>query len=231
MNEPTSRLPMLKNRHAGERCILVANGPSLNRMDLAPLRRETVIGLNKIYLGLQRFGFYPRYYVAVNRIVIEQAADTIRHLNCVKFISDRADGLLTEDALTHRINTTRAPHRFCRDISQGVHEGWTVTYAALQIAYYLGFSEVILIGMDHRFAYNGAPNETQRLDGPDPNHFSSDYFGHGQQWNNPDLAHSEESYRIARTEFERDGRRIIDATVDGACTIFEKADYRDLFQK
>jgi hypothetical protein len=231
MTESVSRLPMLKNRHAGERCILVANGPSLNRMDLSPLRRETVIGLNKIYLGLQRFGFYPRYYVAVNRIVIEQAADTIRGLNCVKFISDRADGLLAEDALTHRINTTRAPHRFCHDIGQGVHEGWTVTYAALQIAYYLGFSEVVLIGMDHRFTYNGDPNQAQRLDGPDPNHFSPDYFGHGQQWNNPDLAHSEESYRIARTEFERDGRRIIDATVDGACTIFEKADHRDLFQQ
>jgi len=222
---------MLHNRHSGERCVLVANGPSLNRMDLSFLRGETVIGLNKIFLGFRKFHFYPRYYVSVNRKVLEQSAEAIARLNCVKFISDRADGLLAEDALTYRINTTRAPYRFCHDISQGVHEGWTVTYAALQIAYYLGFSEVVVIGMDHRFAYNGAPNQAQRLDGPDPNHFSPDYFGHGQQWNNPDLAHSEESYDIARTEFERDGRRIIDATVDGACTVFEKADYRDLFQQ
>src|SRR3546814_12759768 len=93
----------------------------------------------------------------------------------------------------------------------GVHEGWTVTYAALQVAYYLGFKEVILIGMDHRYEYTGDPNQTQVLDGPDLTHFSSDYFGHGQHWDNPDLAHSEESYRIARAESERDGRRIIDA--------------------
>src|SRR3546814_10104426 len=74
----------------------------------------------------------------------------------------------------------------------------------------------------------GDPNQTQVLDGPDLNHFSSDYFGHGQHWDNPDLAHSEESYRIARAEYERDGRRIIDATLDGACDIFEKVDHRTL---
>src|SRR3546814_15762666 len=74
----------------------------------------------------------------------------------------------------------------------------------LQVAYYLGFKEVILIGMDHRYEYTGDPNQTQVLDGPDLNHFSSDYFGHGQHWDNPDLAHSEESYRIARAEYERD---------------------------
>src|SRR3546814_7967386 len=80
--------------------------------------------------------------------------------------------------------------------------------------------------MDHRYESTGDPNQTQVLDGPDLNHFSSDYFGHGQHWDNPDLAHSEESYRIARAEYERDGRRIIDATLDGACDIFEKVDHR-----
>src|SRR3546814_19891707 len=98
----------------------------------------------------------------------------------------------------------------------------------LQVAYYLGFKEVILIGMDHRYEYTGDPNQTQVLDGPDLNHFSSDYFGHGQHWDNPDLAHSEESYRIARAEYERDGRRILDATLDGACDIFEKVDHPTL---
>lgn len=223
-----NRFGLLRNRHDGDQCILVANGPSLNRMDLSFLKRHTVIGMNKIFLGFHKFGFYPRYYVAVNRMVIEQSRSNISDLNCVKFISNRADNLLPEDALTYHINTTRPGMRFCHDISEGVNEGWTVTYAALQIAFYLGFARVIIIGMDHRFSYQGSPNEARQLDGPDPNHFSPDYFGNGQQWNNPDLAHSEESYAIARREYELAGRLIIDATVDGACTIFEKADYRSL---
>ena len=223
------RLFQLKNRHCGQRCVLVANGPSLNRMELAFLRREITIGLNKIYLGIKKFGFYPRYFAAVNDKVIAQSAQQINALSCVKFISKRCAHLVPENALTYHINTNTPLDRFCRDITQGVHEGWTVTYVALQIAYFLGFKEVIIIGMDHHYKYTGNPNETSRFDGPDPNHFSHDYFGGGQTWDNPDLVHSEESYRIARAEYEQDGRSIIDATLDGACTIFEKADYRQIF--
>lgn len=223
------RVKSLQDRHHGDTVVLVANGPSLNRMDLRPLRQATVIGMNKIYLGFKRFGFYPRYYVAVNQKVIEQSADQIKAMNCVKFIGQRSCNLIPEDGLTYHIDTQQPPARFCHDISHGLHEGWTVTYAALQVAYFLGFQMVIVIGMDHRFEYSGAPNEACVLNGPDPNHFSPDYFGHGQTWDNPDLARSEESYRIARVEFEKDGRRIIDATLGGACTVFEKANFAELF--
>lgn len=225
----SARFNMLRDRHAGERAVIVANGPSLNRMDLSPLRREITIGLNKIYLGFKRFGFYPRYYVAVNPKVIEQSVQEIQAMNCIKFIGNRSGDIIPEDALTYRINTIKPPERFITDIGRGVHEGWTVTHAALQIAYFLGFSEVILIGLDHRYHYTGKPNEAHKLDGPDLNHFCEDYFGFGQTWDNPDLTRSEESFRIARAEYEKDGRRIIDATLNGACTIFEKADYRQIF--
>ena len=219
---------MFHNRHRGERAVLVANGPSLNQMDLGFLRRETVIGLNKIHLGLRRFRFYPRYLVAVNRLVIEQAAADMRRLNCVKFISERAKHALPEDALTHHIKTRDLACRFCRDITQGVHEGYTVTYAALQIAFYMGFQEVVIIGMDHRFHFAGEPNEERRLEGADVNHFCPDYFADGQRWQNPDLKKSEESYRLAREVYEADGRRIIDASVNGACAVFEKRDIQTL---
>jgi hypothetical protein len=226
-----NRLALFRDLHRGERGVIVANGPSLNAMDLSCLAGETVIGLNKIFLGLDRFGFYPRYYIAVNRKVVEQSVRQIQALNCVKFIGDRAKDLLPEDGLTHHLNTSAAPARFCHDIAAGVHEGWTVTYAALQVAWYLGFAEVVLVGLDHRYRFEGAPNALHRLEGPDPNHFAPGYFGGGQEWNNPDLARSEESYRLARAEFEAAGRRITDATVNGACTIFPKADYRDVFRE
>lgn len=224
------RFDILRNRHLNERVILVANGPSLNNMPLGYLRNETVIGLNKIYLGIKKFGFYPRYYVAVNDKVITQSAQQINALNCVKFISQRNAHYIPENALTYHINTNICPTGFSNDIALGVHEGWTVTHVALQIAYFLGFKEVIIIGLDHRFQYTGQPNEASVLEGPDTNHFSPEYFGGGQTWDNPDLANSEKSYRIAKAAFEKAGRRIIDATVNGACTIFEKADYRHIFR-
>jgi len=224
-----TRLARLAGRHAGERCVLVANGPSLNRMDLSGLRHKLTIGLNKIFLCLHRFQFQPRYYVAVNDTVLRQSADRIRALNSVKFLAARAaDAGLVEDGLTYLVRSTGEVPRFSRHLDQGMHEGWTVTYAALQVAWHLGFSEVVLIGLDHRYDFDGEPNQSRVLAGPDTNHFDANYFGHGQRWDNPDLARSEESYRLAREVFEADGRRILDATLDGACTVFPKVRWPDL---
>ena len=41
---------------------------------------------------------------------------------------------------------------FSEDITQGVYTGMTITYANIQIAVYLGFKELILIGVDHNFS-------------------------------------------------------------------------------
>lgn len=224
------RLDFLRNRHRGERCVLLGNGPSLNKIDLRFLRKETVIGVNKLYLGLKRFGFWPRYYVVMNPTVIQQGAAEIQALRCVKFLDDRAAaGLIPEDPITYLLNSGDPAGRFCKDINEGVHSGWTVIYAALQIAFFLGFTKVCLLGIDHTYEFRGAPNEPSVLHGPDPNHFDERYFGYGQKWDNPDLLQAEESYEIAKAVYEEAGREIIDATLGGKCTIFPKADYRELF--
>jgi len=220
---------LLRNRHAGQRAVLVCNGPSLSKMDLGFLNNEIVIGLNKIYLGFRKFRFYPKYLVAVNKKVLQQASSEIQELTCIKFLSNHCPDIYQDDALTNIVNTHNPQDYFCTDITRGVHEGWTVTFAALQIAYFLGFDEVVIIGMDHRYKYVGKPNEAQLISGEDPNHFSTSYFGFGQTWDNPDLARSEKSYRIADEIYKKNGKKIIDATFDGACNIFEKQNYRTVF--
>jgi hypothetical protein len=197
-------------------------------MELSFLKNEICIGLNKIFLGFRKFRFYPQYYVAVNQKVLEQSVDEINALTSVKFVSARCRNLFQQSALTHIIDTSNPPDYFCKDIALGLEEGYTVTYAALQIAYYLGFTEIVIIGMDHRFHYSGEPNESKYLNGPDTNHFDASYFSNAN-WDNPDLANSELSYSIARENYEKAGRKIIDATVNGACTVFEKQDYRKVF--
>lgn len=220
-----------RDRHLHQRCVVIANGPSLNAMDLSFLRNETVIGVNKIFLGFKKFHFYPRYYVAVNLKVIEQSVDEIQRLNCLRFIDSRAmtRGFLHAAPLNCFISEN-CDSPFSTDLANGYHQGCTVTHAALQVAYYLGFHTVVLIGLDHRYTYEGNPGEERTLNGPDPNHFCESYFGHGQKWDNPQLKESETYYSHARKAYEADGRQIIDATVGGACQVFEKKDYREIFQ-
>ena len=217
----TNRLERFRDCHRGERLVLVCNGPSLNQTDFSLIRKEVSMGLNKIFLGFKRFHFYPRYYVAINRRVIEQSASQINSLNCIRFVSSLgAKEPLTESALTYLITPMPEP-RFHENLCEGFFEGFTVTFAALQIAYYMGFSTVAIVGMDHRYAYEGMPNEPRQLVGDDPNHFDSSYFS-GHTWDNPDLSNSERFYALARAAFEAEGRRIVDCTSGGACTVFEK---------
>jgi hypothetical protein len=110
--------------------------------------------------------------------------------------------------------------------------GASVTFAALQIAYYMGFQQVILVGLDHKYSEAGTPNQTEtRTDARDASHFHPDYFPKGIQWQLPDLIRSEYDFQIARDAFEKDGREILDATVGGYCPIFKKIEYCSLFGK
>jgi hypothetical protein len=94
----------------------------------------------------------------------------------------------------------------------------------MQIAYYMGFDNIFLIGVDHSFVVGGDPNEVQILSGSDPNHFDSSYFSN-QKWNLPDLEGSEESYQMAASSFVEANKSIYDATIDGKLNVFPKISF------
>ena len=216
------------NKHQGQRCFIIGNGPSLKKMDLSPLRHEYTFGLNRIYLLFPELGFTTTYHVCVNRLVIEQFGSDMQNLATTKFINWTGRKWVSAAPDLMFIHTV--PHsKFFTDISKRVGEGATVTYVAMQIAYYMGFEQVILIGVDHSFATKGKPHTTVVSLGDDPNHFDPRYFGKGVRWQLPDLEASELAYRIAKERFEEAGREIVDATIDGKLQVFRKVDYHTLF--
>ncbi len=219
-----------RNKHQGERCFILGNGPSLKQTDLSLLRNEITFGMNRIYLLFPLIGFPTSYYLAINTLVIKQCANEIIDLDIPRFVSWRGRKWLRDDPSIIYLDTDYTPPpTFSTDVSTRVFEGSTVTYVALQLAYHMGFEEVILVGVDHSFTTQGKPNVTVVSDGDDPNHFSAEYFGKGFQWQLPDLDASERAYLLAREAFEASNRRILDATIGGKLEIFPKANYMDLF--
>jgi hypothetical protein len=199
-------------------------------MNLAPLRDEVTFGLNRIYLLFESVGFATSYYVSCNTYVIEQCGEEIAKLPCPKFIGWHARRFLPSKSKTMFIRSTSGP-KFCTVVARdGVWEGATVTYVAMQIAYYMGFRKVILIGVDHSFETKGIPHQLVVSEGDDPNHFHPNYFGKGFRWNLPDLETSELAYQLARRQFELAGREILDATVEGKLQVFPKIDYDELLR-
>ncbi|HEX7621406.1 MAG TPA: 6-hydroxymethylpterin diphosphokinase MptE-like protein, partial [Anaerolineales bacterium] len=142
----------LRDCHKGQRCFIIGNGPSLRQTDLSLLKGEVTFGLNRIYLLFPELGFKTTYLVSVNDLVLEQCAEEIKALEMPKFITWRARRWLSKDPHTIFVDTDyTGPENFTREASGRVFEGFTVTYVALQLAFYMGFQEVILVGVDHNF--------------------------------------------------------------------------------
>ncbi|HEX9019503.1 MAG TPA: 6-hydroxymethylpterin diphosphokinase MptE-like protein [Anaerolineaceae bacterium] len=223
------RLAALKNKHKGERCFIIGNGPSLKQTDLSRLKGEYTLGQNRIYLAFPEMGFPTSYYLSVNDLVIEQCREDIQALTMPKFVSWRGRKWLKPQDNLFFIHTTYTGEKFATDVRERVWEGGTVTYTSLQVAYFLGFSQVILIGVDHNYVTQGKPNATVVSEGDDPNHFHPGYFGKGFRWQLPDLVQWEDAYRLARRTYEADGRSVVDATIGGKLRVFQRVEYDSLF--
>jgi hypothetical protein len=229
--ESNQRLRSFRNRYAGERCFIIGNGPSLKKTDMRLLKDEYSFGMNRVFLMFPELGFKTSFLVSVNDLVIEQSIDDFQKVDIPLFVSWRARKWLNPADNLHYLYTTYTGRKFAQDATRRLWEGATVTYTCLQLAFYMGFTTAILIGVDHSFTTKGDPNTTIVSEGDDPNHFHPKYFGKGFKWQLPDLDTSEIGYRMARQAYHDAGREVVDATVGGKLTIFPKTDYGSLFNE
>lgn len=231
--ESLRRLAELRNSHQGERAFILGNGPSLARTDLLLLCNEFTFGLNRAYLMFEQLGFSTSCLVSVNDLVIEQCVHEMQELRIPRYFSWRSQRVFPRDLATALLPTflytTYESPSFSANAGGRIWEGATVTYVALQLAFHMGFSQVVLIGVDHNFVSKGQANSTVTSEGDDPNHFSPAYFGKGFRWQLPDLETSEVAYTMARDAYRKAGREVIDATVDGKLRVFPRVAYSSLF--
>lgn len=196
----------LKDKYKGQTCVVAGNGPSLREVPNDFLHKYPLFGTNRCYLK-----FIPDFYVVVNPLVIEQNCEQIEALNCTKFVREKM-GLYG-----YQLKRT-GKHIFSYEPDKRIYEGYTVTYVCLQLAYFMGFETVLLVGVDHRYTLNGKPNEKKMMEA-DPNHFDPSYFS-GQYWHNADLKNSGEAYELARDAYAKGGKSIINLTRGSALKTF-----------
>ncbi len=238
------RLNRFRNLHAGKRAFIIGNGPSLNRTDLSFLWDEVSFGVNGIFYMTDQTGFRPTYYCVEDNHVIDDNLERITEYDTsVKFFPHKYRHSIPAERNVYFLPTdwefyhTHSPHfenpRFSNNIDQVIYVGQTVTYLNMQMAFFMGFSEVYLIGVD--FDYQVPPESP--IEGfsilsqdDDPNHFHPEYFGKGKKWHFPKLHNCLKSYEFADRHFRAHGRRILNATVGGKLECFERVDYHSLFK-
>ncbi len=239
------KLKLLKDKFKGKRCFIVGNGPSLNKCDLSLIKDEYTFAVNGIFYKTEEMGFTPTFYMVEDSHVID---DNLEKINTYdpefKFFPALYKAKINNSNNTYFFTADlgfyRGDHksfekpRFSKDFSEVGYCGQSVTYLNMQLAYYLGFTEVYLIGMD--FSYQ--IRETDEVRGitlisneDDVNHFHPDYFGKGKKWHDPKVYNVAKNYEFAKENFDADGRKIYNATVGGKLDIFDRIEYKKLFQK
>lgn len=224
------RLRAMRGIGRGRRCFIMGNGPSLNRTDLTLLREEHTFGLNRIYLLFEKMGFATTYLVCNDPLVLKQFGHEIDAQPMPRFINWAGRRHVSlHDNVAYLRAPTRPVQAFSTDASRWVWGGWSVTFVALQVAYYLGYDQAILIGVDHSWKIRKKPNEVTSVDGDDPDHFAPNYFGGGAKFTTANTDETEKAYTMARRAWEADGRSVVDATVGGKLDVFPKVEYASLF--
>ena len=212
-------LRAMRGRYAG-RAVIVCNGPSLVRSKLGLLHGVYSFGLNKINLLFERSPFRPSCIVAVNPLVLEQNAAFFNATPIPLFLDGGALGVVRPRRGVIFLHSSDQ-RKFARDVSISVHQGATVTFVAMQLAFHLGFRELALIGCDHSFGTKGPAGKIVEGGQRDSDHFDPRYFA-GQRWELPNLADSEAAYAMADEVFRAAGGAIVNCTEGGALELFPR---------
>ena len=222
----------LKNERKTNRVFILGNGPSLTQDDLNLLheKKEKSFAFNKIYLAFDECDFRPTYYMVEDPLVAQNNCDIIDSL--VGFPKFYPEYLLrtlktSEDVLVFGQNLPNANNEVAtKPTSELTNFGWgsAVTCTAIQVAIYLGYSKIHLLGVDFNFEWSGEKvSEKNVLIGQgETNHFHKDYRPAGEKWNVPKMDITKSHYLMLREFAETMGVEIINSTRGGKLEVFQR---------
>lgn len=235
LSSSKDKLSKLKNKYAGKRCFILGNGPSLTLEDINRLKSEYTFASNKIFLIFDQTDWRPSFYSVEDHLVLSQNIDEIESVQAdyklfpnypVEVAPTFSNSIFFP--LKYVDFYPEAPE-FSFDMISGLHWGSSIVYTQMQIACFLGFKEIYLLGVDYSYA------EPSQKDGKiltcegEVNHFHKDYRKPGEKWYVPNLHYHEQSFTQARLVTEANGIKIFNATRGGKLEIFPRIDFDSLF--
>ncbi|QKE74317.1 DUF115 domain-containing protein [Arthrobacter citreus] len=211
------QMKILKNSHSDQRCFIVATGPSLKVEDLELLKDEVTISMNSICLVFDETDWRPTYYGIQDVGVFNLLQPAIEKYNLkYKFISNSiskqkrvTDGyfVFPLNLLNHMIPHKKYKTKFSDDAFKVIYDGYSITYSMIQLAVYMGFSEIYLIGVDCNYSLNSAQ------------HFKD--YGY-RETSSEAVIRMISAYKQAKEYADRHQIKIYNATRGGMLEVFER---------
>ena len=159
----------LKDSHKGERCFIVATGPSLTFEDLHAIKDEFSFGMNSCVLALDKTDWIPSLYGIQDEYVYLKIRDVLNNeaktrLKDKILVADTMVKLCPETAKFHQFPHTFMDHKydhkktgticFSEDCDNIVYDGYSILFSLMQLAVYMGFNEICLLGCDCTYQGN-----------------------------------------------------------------------------
>lgn len=208
------RIQRLYNSKEGQTAYILGNAPSLQELDIDRLMARESFWCNRAF-ELEALGhtFRPKYYLMGDVINFQNCAERVMGVQAdIKFFNKETyslierswpSALLDQHILALEVNQTAgrcmfdSDENFSHDPSVMIYGGYTVVLAAIQLAFYMGFSRVLVGGVDLDYSkpYFYGSRHTRKQEDMD---VLTDYM--------------RRSFQVARKHFEREGRLLAKIT-------------------
>lgn len=234
------KLRKIKNAHKGERCFIVANGPSLTSNDLEKIyqNNEYSFGMNRIYKMFDETNWRPSFYVCEDINIFNESIDEINSIpSQMKFIPLNLhfyNNINIDDAYYFKANYDRNkdyPHSFSTEIDVQMDSRGTVTFTCINIAAYMGFKDIYLVGVDHN--YHITVNEAGEtiVDDNAKDYFCDDYDNDIKDIVSHDMGQNTRAYRDAKVACDSLGINVFNATRGGKLEVFVRKNLDEVFKE
>lgn len=220
-------LKQFENIHKDERCFIVATGPSLTYEDLNKLNSEITLSMNSICMVFDDITWRPTYYgiqdiyvyERLKKIIINSKMKNvfISDLICKKYRPQSDWVQFPLNLLTHANGYKKLETKFSSNAYEVVYDGFTITYSMIQLAVYMGFKEIYLIGADTNYEKDKA-------------HHIKEHGAHDSTY---ETARDRMiiAYKVAKEYCDSNGIRIFNATHGGMLEVFPRVNLDDVINK
>lgn len=225
------RIEMLKNRHRGERCFIIGTGPSLKICDLEKLSGEITFSVNSIFRLYNRTAWRPTYYHMMDdkgyvwyknrqyRLNFEDVCEREILLADPVLRVARDDITCMERVvsiplsyLNHMVYPTGMQFKYRFDIATGMYGLTSCVQNCMNIAHYMGFSEIYLLGVDCNYTL---PKTHAGFSGTDMNTLSQ---------HNEVNHYMYEGFAFVSEQMKKAGIQVYNATRGGRLDMYPRVD-------
>jgi hypothetical protein len=237
----------LHNKFKGKRIILIGNGPSLNQTPLYLLKDEFTMAFNRFDLLLERINWNPTFYAVADGVVAQDSQEELNKMiqlaeySFFPYCTSKHDRIYVKGFIPDQSNVffmSLIPKFFFKyqfsTCFPFVIGGGTITSVGFQILAYLGFSEILICGVDMNYVIrtnttvlNQDNHRVESKGDDDPNHFDPRYFGKGRKYHHPigSIDAMRDRFAKAKQKFDILNIKSINIGYNSKVECFEKKDF------